>query len=256
MDPTVQWLWDANLVALAVLLVRLALARLYKIYPFMFLYFLVMSSGSMALTRIPLRSNLYSYSYMAVEVSMHMIGILTVLEMYKVALARHRGLASFGRASVLTVTLGTILVAAVGTLLDLNVLKGQSAINHRFFTLERTMDFVIFIFLLLIVIFVTWFPVELARNVAVSMGGYAVYCFARVTALLAINLLPPQYDLTINRAALGASLAIFAIWFVALRRDGLRADSVVGHAWDPAALSRVSRQLDAINAALVRFGRR
>lgn len=157
---------------------------------------------------------------------------------------------------MLIVTVGTFLAAAVGALLDLNILKGQSAINHRFFTLERSMDFVIFIFLLVIVVFITWFPVELARNVVISIGGFSVYCFVRGAALLSLNLLPSRYYVLVNRSTLAAALLVFVIWLLLLRPDRLRRDVVVGHACDPAALARVGRQLDAINAALVRFGRR
>jgi len=257
MEPVGQWLWYANLAALAALLVRLALTRLYKIYPFMFVYFLVMLSVSVALTRIPLRTTSYSYAYMACQAVLQILAILVVLEMYRVALVKHAGLAGFGRASVLTVTLCTISVAAVGTLLDKNILSGQSAIVHRFLTLERTLDLIVVVFLLLIAVFITWFPVELSRNVALSIGGFSVFYLARAAGLLTANLLPPAYYLTVNSAMMSASLLILAGWAFLLRPDKARIDSAVaGHSWDPAALGRVSRQLDAINAALVRFARR
>ena len=255
MDPIGQWLWYANLAALAGLLARIAVTGLYRIYPFLFVYFLVEIGGSLALTQIPLRSNSYAITYMALRTVVHILAILAVLEMYRVALAKHPGLAGFGRASVLTITLVTVIVAAVGTLLDKDILSGQPAIVHRFYTLERTMDFIIFIFLLLIAVLITWFPVELPRNIAISIGGFSVYYFARAAGLLAANLLPPRHYLTITHAALGASLFVFVIWSLVLRPERVGADSVAGHSWDPAALDRLSRQLDTINAALVRFGR-
>lgn len=174
MDPISRWLWYANLAASAVLLARIAITRFFRIYPFLSVYFLVYLGGGLALSEIPLRSDSFAITYMAQQSILHMLGLVVVLEMYRVALAKHAGLARFGRASVLIVTLCTIIVAGAGTLLDKNILSGQSAIVHRFLTLERSLELIIVIFLLLIAVFITWFPVELSRNVALCIGGFSV----------------------------------------------------------------------------------
>src|SRR5258707_14372043 len=110
MDLTGLWLWYANLAALAVLLVRSAVTGLHKVYPFLFVYFLVEIGGGLGLAQIPLHSNSYAVTYMALQAGVHILAIVVVLEMYRVALAKHPGLAGFGRASVLTITMATITV--------------------------------------------------------------------------------------------------------------------------------------------------
>lgn len=256
MDGMSRWLWYANVTALIVLLVRLAIIRLYRIYPFLFAYFLVETGGSIVLTQMPYRSNSYALTYMALRSVVHIVTILVVFEMYRVALARHAGLAGFGRASILAVILVTLLVAAAGAVLDKDILSGQSALVHRFFTLERTLDLVILAFLLIMAGFLTWFPVELSRNTAFSMGGFLAFYFTRAAGLLAANLLPRASLTAVSNVLLGASLLILLAWIVLLRSERPDTEPVTGHAWDPAALARVSRRLDAINAALLRFGRR
>jgi hypothetical protein len=205
-----QWLWYANLVVLAVLLVRIHVTGMRRVCPFLFTYFLADAAASLALIQTPLYSDAYAHMYMGVRAVAHVLAILAVLEVYRIALAKHPGLASFGRASVLAVTVFTIVVAAAGTFLDQKVLTGQSAILHRFFRLERTLDLVILIFLLLISALITWFPVGVSRNIALSIAGFSIFYFTRATGSLSVNLLAPIYLPALNDASLGISLVCFA----------------------------------------------
>jgi len=256
MDRVGQWLWYANLLALTGLLMRIHVTGLRRTCRFLFLYFLVEAVFSLVLTQVPLYSVAYARAYMGDQAVAHLLAILAVLELYRIALAKHPGLASFGRASVLAVTVFTIVVAAAGTFLDPEVLAGQSAILHRFFKLERTLDLVILILLSLISALITWFPVGVSRNIALSIAGFSVFYFTRATGSLAVNLLAPTYLPALNDASLGISLVCFMVWAFVLRPEGVASDFVAGHAGDPAALGRLTHQLDSINAALLRFGRR
>lgn len=94
MDGIGQWLWYANVAALAILIARLAVAGLHRVYPALFVYFLVEIAGSLALTQIPLHTTSYANAYMAYQAVMHVLAILVVLEMYRIALGRQPGLAS------------------------------------------------------------------------------------------------------------------------------------------------------------------
>lgn len=255
MSPIGQWLWYANLVALAGLLVRIHVTGLRRVCPFLFTYFLMDAAASLILIRIPLYSVAYAYAYMVVQAVMHVLAILAVLELYRIALAKHPGLARFGRASVLAVTAFAIAVAAAGTFLDHRVLAGQSAINHRFFTMERTLELVILIFLLLMSAFITWFPVGVLRNIALSIAGFSVYYFTQAAGLLALNLLAQAYFPAVSAVLMGISLLCFTVWAFVLRPERVASDFPARHAGDP-ALARLTQQLDSINAALLRLGRR
>ena len=255
MTPVGQWLWYANLLALTGLLVRIHVTGLRRICPWLFTYFLVAAVSALLLTRVPLYSDSYARANMGQQAVLHVLAILTVLELYRIALAKHAGLARFGRASVLAVTVFTVVVAAAGTFLDWEVLAGQSAILHRFFGLERTLELVILIFLLLISAFITWFPVGVSRNIAVSIAGFSIFYFTRAASLLAVNLLTPARLPALNDTFLAIALGCFALWAFVLGSQEGASDFVAGHAQDPAALARLSGQLDAINAALRRLGR-
>lgn len=251
-----QWLWYANLMALAGLLVRIQMTGLRRTCPFLFLYFLAEAVSSVILTQIPLYSVSYAYAYMGQQTVVHLLAILAVLELYRIALAKHPGLAGFGRASVLAVTLFAMVVAGAGAVLDHRVLAGQSAINHRFFSLERTLELVILIFLLLIAAFITWFPVGVSKNIALSIGGFSIFYFTRAAGLLAVNLLAQTYLPSMNSVLMSMSLLCIVIWALLLQPERVTSDFVAGKTGDPAALARLTHQLDSINAALLRLGRR
>ncbi len=255
MDRIGGWLWHANVFALACVVARLAFTRLYRTYPFLFVFFLAEAGGDIVLSHIPLHSDSYAISYMAFQLITHFAALAVLLEMYRVALREHAGLAAFGRASVLSVTLGALVITVFGAFLDRAVPAGQSVIVHRFLTLERTLDVVILVFLLGTACFLTWFPVKLPRNLAFSIAAFSLFYFTRASMLLAVNLLPARDLPAVNDAALALSFLSLSLWLVFLRREPAGAAPVVGHSWDPTALVRLSRQLDSINSALVRFGR-
>jgi len=148
------------------------------------------------------------------------------------------------------------VVAAGGVMLDTIVPPGQSRFTHHFFTAERTLDFAILIFLLLISAFLIWFPVKVRRNIVLYMAGFAVFYLSRTFGLLMINLLPPASLSVVNNVFTVVSFSCLIAWLLGLRRESEDTTTTVGHRWNPAAMERLSGQLDAINATLVRFGRR
>src|ERR1700722_9316077 len=109
MDRIGLWLWYANLAAMGILIARLAIIGLYRIYPFLFAYFLVNIGGNLAVTQLSFTSDSYALAYMVSQSVLHILAFAAVWEMYRVALATHPGLAGFGRASVWIVALVTVL---------------------------------------------------------------------------------------------------------------------------------------------------
>jgi hypothetical protein len=54
---------------------------------------------------------------------------------------------------------------------------------------------------------------------------------------------------------LGLTLLCLLIWIFGIRPEGELTTATLGYRRDPEAMQRLSRQLDAINAALARFVR-
>lgn len=255
MDRISQWLWDANLAAAVVLLWRFTVLRVYRSNPLLFAFFAAMGVGGILLMQISYQSNLYAYLYIGLQLLSAALTLFTILELYRTALARHKGLADFGRTTLWVVTGGVALVALVSATLDSDVPKGQSIVIHRYLKVERTVDFVFILFLLVIAVFITWFPVRMSRNTALSIGGFTGYYVLRAISLLAANLTARANLPAINALNMGLSALLMLAWGAMLRSEEENVEVTPGHAWDPEALEGLTRQLDEINAALSRFGR-
>lgn len=245
-----------NLAAVLALLLRLSVLGLFRIYRSLFFYLLTYTLQFVATAVFPIRSHAYSYSYIVGESANVALSMLVVVELYKLALASQPALARFGRKTVAYALALAAFVAAGGVMLDAVVPAGESRFRHYFFTAERTMDFTILMFLLLITAFMMWFPVKVRRNIVLYIVGFVVFYFSRTFGLLMINLLPPASLQVIANILMSCSFGCLIAWLVGLRRENEDATTTVGHRWNPAAIERLSDQLDAINAALTRFGRR
>jgi len=255
MDRWSRWLFYGNLVALAVLLLRFVLNDLYKTYRSLFAYFAAVLCGGSFLTQVPYGTNAYMHAYVAVEVLYHALAVFVVLELYRIALTGHEGLAKFARVGFLAATGLAIVVALAIALLDRNLPAGQSANVHQFLILQRSWDLVVVVFLVLIGLFITWFPVEMSQNTAFGIAGFTVVFFVRAGILLAANIVSLKKLPVINNSALILETVMTLAWTAAVRPEKVSGQVKPGHFWDPGAMDRLSQQLDSINAALGRFVR-
>lgn len=254
-----HWLdWAAylDLAAIIGLIVSLVLNRLYRVYRCFFAYMAADALETVVGLAFFGDHNLYAYIYLAGQFLKLILAVFVVLELYRLALQGHPALAKFGRNTVAYVLIAAALVAAAGLTLDRYVPPGRSPILHRFFSFERTMDVWLMIFLILISLFMTWFPVRLSRNRVLYITGFVLYFLSRSAGLLLINLEPQQWKTSIDTVMLALASACLLMWLVALKAAGEETMTVIGHRWDPASMDRLTGQLDAINATLVRFSRR
>jgi hypothetical protein len=111
------------------------------------------------------------------------------------------------------------------------------------------------LFLIIIVLFMVWFPVRLKRNSALYIGGFGLYFLTRTMAMLFYNFAPRSRD-AVDHALLAASIGCLLVWLFALTPKGEEITTVVGHRWAPQEADHLIGQLDAINARLVRLSRR
>jgi hypothetical protein len=241
--------------AAAVLFARLCAQRLVRAYPFLFAYLFADALEQIVASAFAERRRIYTEIYFAGQTLKVVLAIFVVLELYELALAQQPALARFGRRM-----LGYLFSIAVAFGLVNLLLEGGAGDQKRgfllvsFLRIERSVDLVAFIVLILIAGFLLWFPVRARRNVAIWLGGFLLYSFSRWTGLLLTNLFP-QLTHELSVAMLAPSLACVVGWSLLLKRTGEKEIVVTGHAWDRAQAERLSVQLDAINSRLARMAR-
>jgi hypothetical protein len=250
-------LWYVNMAAAAVLFARLYGQGLVRAYPFLFAYLFTDALEQVVELAIlnPHRRTLYAEVYFAGQTGKAALAVFVVLELYQLALAQQPALARFGRRM-----LGYLFAIAVATGLVNLLLEVAPATAKRnafyvgFLGLERSMDLIAFIVLLLISGFLLWFPVRARRNVALWLGGFMIYSFSRWTGLL-LGAVWPQLTNKLSVGMLTVSLICTVAWSALLKKAGEKETVVTGHAWDRAQAERLTVQLDAINSRLVRAAR-
>jgi hypothetical protein len=248
-------IWYLNLAATLALLLSLASNGLFRNYPCLFAYLLADATQTVILMVVGTHRNLYAYLYLAGQSLKLLLSVFVILELYRLALEGRPALARFGRDTVAYWLAAAAAMAAFGLALDRRVPPGQSPVLHHFNSFERTMDAWLLIFLVMIGGFMVWFPVRLRRNGGLYMSGFVVYFVSRAVCLFLINT-NPTWELPIDISKLGIGCACLIVWTIALRPAGEKATVMVGHRWDPAAMERLSAQLDSINARLVTLSRR
>ncbi|MDP8989078.1 MAG: hypothetical protein M3N41_03230 [Acidobacteriota bacterium] len=248
-------LFYLNFIAELALLCRLLQCKLHRIYKSLFLYWLVQAAGGLALLFAGRGTWLYLYMYWAAQAVNIFMSLYVVQDLFHISLAEHPAIASFGRRTVLVAMALAAMVALAGVTLDATIQRGQYAAIQRFSTFERSMNFVILIFLLLISVMLLWFPIKMRRNIVVYISGFLLFAAARSFGLLLANLLPQGFTVLVSTILLALTLLCLLIWIIGIRPEGERVSATPGYRQDPQAMQRLSRQLDAINAALSHFVR-
>jgi hypothetical protein len=253
-----EWLsaiWYLNFGGTLALISSLTGNGLYRVYPFLFTYLAADAAQTAALLVLKSHVKTYSWTYVHSQPLKVVLAVFVVIELYRVALAQRPALARFVRNTVGQLLAATTVLAILFVVLDSSIREGQSPVLHGINSFERTMDIGMLVFLVIICLFMAWFPIQMTRNGMRYISGFVVYFLARATGLLLTNLAPhlrERFDI----AMLSVSFACLMIWLVALRHKGEEVTVVSGPRRDPARMLHLTRQLDAMNARLTEIARR
>jgi hypothetical protein len=110
--------------------------------------------------------------------------------------------------------------------------------------------------LLGILAFVLWFPVELPRNLAIFSFGLVIYFAIDIVVMLIHEIAPGISSSAISAIDTSLIGASYLYWSVSVTRRGERASLRLGHGWQPSEQHRLVEQLENMNEALLRGGRR
>lgn len=253
-----EWLraiWYLNFGGTLALILSLARQGLYRVYPFLFAYLATDAAQTSTLLLLRTHRTAYGWTYVFSQLGKVVLAVFVILELYRLALAQRPALARFGRNTAGQVLTAAAVLALSLLMLDSSIRAGHSLILHRVNSFERTMDMWMLVFLIIICIFMAWFPVQMTRNGILYITGFVVYFLSRATGLLLTNL-APHFQTNFDIAMLIVSFACLMIWLIALRHKGEEITVVTGPRRDPARMQRLTGQLDAMNARLAEIARR
>ena len=240
-----------NFAAELLLLWQLIRFGLHRRYQSLFFYWLVQALGNVGILAVPMATYRYLYIYWGAQAVNIFLAFFVVQDLYRIALSEHPAVASFGRSSMLAALALAALLALSGIGLDPTLMPGQYAAIHRFATFERSMNFVLLAYLLIISSLLLWFPIRVPKNIAVYITGFVVFFASRSFGILWANLMPERATRLISTILLGLTLLSLLIWIVGIRPEGERIRP--SYRRNPETIRRLHGQLDAINAILARL---
>jgi hypothetical protein len=179
-----------------------------------------------------------------------------VLELYALILEKHKGLATFGRwvqyvgfglATLISLLVMMPQIQAAG--------NGSKAVFVYYYGVERGVDCGILVFLLVILFWLTQYPVPLSRNVLVHSFVYTTLFFANSLGLFARVF----FGIQLWYSAATTLTVVFALcilaWLVLLTPKGEETRMRLLH-FSTDDEERVLQQLESLNRTLLKVSHR
>lgn len=245
-------LWLLTIVANATTALRLYQLDLNRTYRFFFVYLVFQTFRSLVLLPFGGNNHVYSNIYFTTVFPLWILYTLVVLELYSLILKNYTGIFSLGQWALY----GAIFLSVCVSLLSLLPAWGREGFSRVFWmtTVERGVVFSLLVFLLIILMFLSRYPIPLSKNVIIHSIVYTIF-FASISVIILVrNLVGPSLPIMkmLNTCVLGISATCYLIWIVFLTRQGEATVMVLRQNWDPLQEQRLLSQLDNINSLLRR----
>ena len=238
------------LAGVALLSFRLFRTGVSRRYPIFFGYCLVQLCEMPWALFFDIRSNAYEHFWILSQPIAWLFHMLVVVELCNLVLKGHRGLYSLLKWAMY----GSVGLAIAISLLSLlpKIKPGMSADTKMmgyWFAAERGIDFALAIFLLLILAFLSRYPMRLSRNILAHAALYTIYFFGTAFSIFmrTFGIRTP----TASNAAECISVACILGWIVFLTPKGEEVKTsfpTLNPRHEKAAL----RQLESLNASLLK----
>ena len=228
---------------------------LYRRYPIFFAFFIFRIPNGLW----PLFLDVSSPRYQQVWVLTEPIGlgfyIFMVVELYKLVLEKYKGLYTLGRWALYISLAISVSISAISLMPRIQPsLPQQSKVMFYMLATERGVHTGLALFIVLILCFLSLFPVKLSRNVRVHALVFSIFFLSSTFMLLMRSLFGLHLADTVNTVLMGITAASIVAWLTLLRAAGEDTQSAPA-AYGRAEESRLLMHLDSLNAALLRAGR-
>lgn len=234
--------------------IRLFWNGLYRRYSALCGY-LVLSAVSGAIPFFLDRSSqVYFRVYVCTQPIIWIFFVLMVREIYGLALATHRGLHTLGRWAMYLAVTVSVAVSLLSILEKITPRTPQrSKIIGYVFAVDRGVNFALVLFILLILFFLSRYPVPLSRNVVRHSSILFLYCLSNAAGILFRSIYGRAASSEISTVLLGVSTVVGLAWLFLITPAGEGIRKTAGIA--PEHEQRILQQLDSLNATLLKISR-
>jgi hypothetical protein len=229
---------------------------LYRRYPFFFLYFLFRIPNSIWPFLLNFRSYLYEQIWLVTSPLVLIFYILIVLELYRLVLENYKGLYSAGRWAFYLSLAISIAISALSLLPKIKPGWPQRS-KWMYYELatERGVDTSLAIFIILMLCFLSLFPIRLSRNVRVLALVYSIFFLSNTFVVLMKSLFGLKMMDEVNTLLYAVTATSVVAWLILLKPAGEEVQ-VNRVRIEKGYEERLLTHLDSLNSALLRSGGR
>jgi len=238
------------------MVLKLYRTGLYRRYPVFFAFFIFRIPNSIWPLILPRDSHSYFYLWICTDPILLLFYVLVVVELYKSVLERYRGLYSLGRWVMYASVAISVTISALSLMPTIKPEAPQpSKIMIYVLATERGVDTALALFIILMLCFLSFFPLKLGRNVRVHALVFSVF-YLSITFVLLMRLnFGLKFEDWLNTVLLVVVASSIIAWLTLLRstgEDSKQAPAALGPEYE----SRLLAHLDSINSALLKASER
>ncbi|HEY3836137.1 MAG TPA: hypothetical protein VGL72_06180 [Bryobacteraceae bacterium] len=235
---------------------RVVHSGLYRVYPFFFSFLTVSLTLELAAAVAGTKSRLFFYTYVSLEPLRNVLYILVVWELFSVIFRNYAGLRSLSR----WVMGAAAAIAPIGFVISLAAHGSVYASYSRFVSnvvqFERGVSMGLVVFILIMLYFISRYPIKLPRNSVVLCLFYSVWFLIDAMVLLASSFLPRASGrVIVNVTQALLEICCYFSWAWLLSRAGEFQETRVRRDIAPDVEESLIQELNAMNQMLLRAGR-
>ncbi len=249
--------------ALIVRLISLGLHQVYRIFC-AFLAFELVSAALVLFERYSALDNYLDYRlvWVTLRLGSWILSIWMIYALLQAILRNLPGILKISRrvlSVVWPLSVGAALISAVPEYVASGAGSTTATLDRLVaiaFVCERVIASMVSLVLLLMLLFILWFPVRMPRNLALFSIGFVVY-FSAETFLFLLRSFYSHESLALVGNGVTFILCICLVyWITFLNKQGEIAPVTLGHSWRLGRQTELMSDLEALNSALARAGRR
>jgi hypothetical protein len=253
----------SNVLAL-ILILRLLSFKLHRVYRVFcaFLGLELLASAVILVESVMHSAALdYRVTWLAMRPATWVLSLWMVYELLDAILGKFTGILRASRVVLNITFLASIALALLtvkgefDSFSSANLSLIGKSINAAL-VLERVISTVALLVLTVILAFILWFPVEMPRNLSVFSFGFVMYFASKTGLLLATSYWMHGVTRTASDLVTFILASCFTYWILFINPAGEKKKVRFGHGWETGEQAHYLMQLEAMNSALIRAGRR
>jgi hypothetical protein len=243
----------ANIFAIA----RLWQLKLVPSYPVLLIWLCAALPNDFALAFWGPRNLRYFFVFVFSEPFLLVLYLAVVWELFSVIFQQYEGLRSLSRW-VMGIAAALSAVTSLA-LMAMTAATGQRFVNKRlilhFSNFERAETSALVVFILILLFFISRYPIKLPRNNVVHSAIYSIYFLSDAAGLLLFSSLSARGAHFANAFMTCVQAGCYLAWGMLLSREGELTVTKVRQNLSPERERILIRELDALNETLLRASR-